>query len=428
MKNVFTTKQKLVRLAYTTGLLSLVLAVALSLSAGGTLAANLFATAPGLGVADSFAVLGGSTVTNTGTSNVYGNLGVWPSLAVTGFPPGIVHLPGVIHAGDAVAQNAQNDVTTANTALGLAPCDFDLTGQDLGGKTLQPGVYCFDTSAQLTGTLTLDAKWNEYSVFIFKMGSTLTTASNSSVRIINGDKLCNIFWQAGSSATLGTTTAFWGNILADQSITLNTGATLNGRALAQNAAVTLDTNRIIIPVCEAQPAFSLRLVKAATPLTYINVGDVINYTYTLTNTGSEMLYAPYSVTDDLLTVTCPDSPANLATGESVVCTASTTIDQDDLDAGSITNTATATAIGDDQQPVLSNEDSETVTVVHAQPTPTAGPTEETSADTPETLLPDTGGDLAGPGSQIIRTSLGALGLTLILFAFMVSRRTQKAER
>jgi hypothetical protein len=361
-------------------------------------------------------------VTNTGPTVINGDLGVYPGLAVTGFPPGIVN--GTIHVANAFADNAQNDVTTAYIALDQ-PCDSNLTGQDLGGLTLTPGVYCFDSSAQLTGTLTLDAQGDENAVFIFRMVSSLTTASNSSVNIINGNNLCNLFWQVGSSATLGTTTAFKGNILAHTSITLNTGATINGRALAQNGAVTLDSNTITIPVCEVQQDLSLRLDIAATPLTYENVGDVINYTYTLTNTGSEMLYAPYSVIDNLLTVTCPDSPANLATGESVVCTASITIDQDDLDAGSITNTATATAMDENLQLVLSNEDSETVTVVHEQE-----PTPEPAAPTPEPapLLPDTGGDFAGPGSQIIRISLGALGLTLILFGFMLSRRTQRTER
>jgi hypothetical protein len=131
---------------------------------------------------------------------------------------------------------------------------MDLTGQDLGGLTLTPGVYTFSSSAQLTGALTLDAQNDPEAQWVFQIGSALTTASNSSVVSINnrGQPLCNIFWQVGSSATLGTTTAFEGHILALTSITLNNGSTiLNGSALARNGAVTLDNNRINNIDCDA---------------------------------------------------------------------------------------------------------------------------------------------------------------------------------
>ncbi|MEP6715313.1 MAG: ice-binding family protein [Terriglobia bacterium] len=197
-----------------------------------------------LGTADSFAVLAGSTVTNTGNSTINGDLGVWPGTAVTGFPPGTL-TGGVMHDGDAVALQAQTDLTTAYNSAAGRSCDSNRTGQDLGGKTLLSGVYCFDTSAQLTGTLTLDAQGDPNAVFIFQIGSTLTTASASSVLFTNGGEGDSVFWQVGSSATLGTTTAFQGNILALASITLNTGATIGcGRALARNGAVTLDTNNV----------------------------------------------------------------------------------------------------------------------------------------------------------------------------------------
>jgi len=218
------------------------------------------ATAPTLGWAGSFAVLGASTVTNTGSSIINGDLGVSPGSSVTGFPPGIVNAPGTIHGPDALAQQAQIDVTTAFNALSAQPCTEYLTGQDLGGKTLKHGVYCFSTSAQLTKQLTLDAEGDPNAVFIFKIGSTLTTASGSSVVVINSgatgvtkaNQICNAYWQVGSSATLGTATEFQGNILAHISITMTTGATLDGRALAQVGAVTLDTNTITIPECEGQ--------------------------------------------------------------------------------------------------------------------------------------------------------------------------------
>jgi hypothetical protein len=199
-------------------------------------------TAPSLGTAGNFSVLGGSTVTNTGPTVVNGDLGVSPGAAVIGFPPGIVN--GTIHAADAVALQAQTDTTTAYNNLAGQPCTVDLTGQDLGGLTLTPGVYCFATSAQLTGTLTLNGLGNAGAVFIFKTGSTLTTASGSRVIAVNGAGSCNVFWQIGSSATLGTATQFAGNILALTSITLTTAASNSGRNLARNGAVTLDSNAV----------------------------------------------------------------------------------------------------------------------------------------------------------------------------------------
>jgi hypothetical protein len=196
-----------------------------------------------LGSASSFAVLGGSTVTNTGSSVVNGNLGVSPGPAVTGFPPGLVNAPGAIHAGDAVAAQAQVDLTTAYNGLAGLTVNHNYSGTDLGLLTLKSGVYEFDSSAQLTGTLTLDAQGMANQYWVFLIGSTLTTASASAVNIINGGSNEGLFWQVGSSATLGTTTAFEGNIVALTSITMNTGATIScGRALARNGAVTLDTN------------------------------------------------------------------------------------------------------------------------------------------------------------------------------------------
>src|ERR1017187_3364469 len=208
-------------------------------------------TAPSLGAAQSFAVLGASPVTNTGSSVITGALGVSPGSAVVGFPPGLV-VSGTIHAADAVAAQAQNSVTTAYNSLAGQACTQDLTGQDLGGRTLTSGVYCFSSSAQLTGILTLNAQGNANAVFIFKIGSTLTTASGSSVVMSNSGSPCNVFYQVGTSATLGTTTSFTGNILALASITLTNGANVTGRALARSGAVTLDTNTVT-SVCSGPP-------------------------------------------------------------------------------------------------------------------------------------------------------------------------------
>ena len=191
-----------------------------------------------------FAVLAGSGVTCTGASTVTGDLGTSPTASVIGFPVPCTVL-GTIHAADATAAAAQVDLTTAFTTIGpTLPCGLDLTGTDLGGLTLTPGVYCFSTSAQLTGLLTLNALGNPSAVWVFRIGSTLTTASGSSVVFINGGNPCAVQWRVGTSATLGTTTSFVGNILAQASITLNTGASLAGRALARTGAVTLDGNNV----------------------------------------------------------------------------------------------------------------------------------------------------------------------------------------
>jgi hypothetical protein len=230
-----------------TWLAGIALVVALGVLAVQPFIANAGPAPVDLGTAASFAVLAGSTVTNTGPSVVNGDLGVSPGSAVTGFPPGTVN--GTIHAGDAVAAQAQSDLTIAYNDAAGRPCDVNLTGQDLGGKTLTAGVYCFSTSAQLTGTVTLNAQGDPSAVFIFQIGSTLTTASASSVSLINGTDPCNVFWKVGSSATLGTDTTFIGNILALTSITLNTTATVSGRTLARNGAVTLDSNTITRATC-----------------------------------------------------------------------------------------------------------------------------------------------------------------------------------
>ncbi len=203
---------------------------------------------PILGSASNFAVLGGATVTSTGLSVLSGDLGVSPGTAITGFGPGV--LSGVIHAGDPVAAQAQLDLTAGYNALAAMPCTTTLSGQDLGGQTLFPGVYCFGSSAQISGTLVLDAQGNPNAVFVFQIGSTLTTATNARVLLINGGRVCNVFWQVGSSATVLDNALFAGNIVALASITLNTGAAVSpGRALARNMAVTMLQNEVSTALC-----------------------------------------------------------------------------------------------------------------------------------------------------------------------------------
>src|SRR5271166_1551984 len=199
----------------------------------------------GLGSAASFSVLAGSTVTNTGPTTMWGDLGLSPGSSVTGAP----HVLGQTHVDDAVAIAAKNDLTTAYNDAASRPSNGS-AGTDLAGQVFLPGVRTASSSLLLSsGSVTLDAQGNPDAVFIFQIGSTLTTASNTSVTLVNGAQACNVFWQVGSSATLGTGTSFVGTVMALESISANTAATIHGRLLARTGAVTLDTNTITTSNC-----------------------------------------------------------------------------------------------------------------------------------------------------------------------------------
>lgn len=202
----------------------------------------------GLGTAGSYVVLAGTTVTNTGPSTVQGSLGVSPGSEVTGFPPGVVS-NGSIHAADAEALNAQAAVTTAfNDAAGRS--STGAISADLAGMTLIPGVYTGGELA-LSGTLTLDGKGDPNAVFVFQAASTLVTGSSSKVSLTGGAAACNVFWQVGSSATIGTSSSFVGTVLALTSIAAKTDASIQGRLLARNGAVTLESNTFSLPSCRS---------------------------------------------------------------------------------------------------------------------------------------------------------------------------------
>ncbi|HEX8686197.1 MAG TPA: ice-binding family protein, partial [Pyrinomonadaceae bacterium] len=200
------------------------------------------------GTTTTFAILAGQAVTSTGLSVVNGDLGISPGTALTGFPPGVI--TGATHLGDPVAAQALADAQVEYAYLDGLPCGTNLSGVDLGGRTLLPGVYCFDSSAQLTGTLILDAQGSCDSLFVFQTGSTLTTAVASEVIVINNPCAANcrgggnVFWQVGSSATIGTGSQFVGNIVANTSVTLNFNASVSGSVFGLIGAVTLDSNQV----------------------------------------------------------------------------------------------------------------------------------------------------------------------------------------
>lgn len=237
------------------------------------------ATTVNLGTADNFAILAGSTITNTGATVINGDLGLSPGDSVTGFPPGTLH--GTQQVANATAVQAKTDLITAyNNAAGQVP--IATVSPVLGGTTKTAGVYSStDGTFGITGTLTLDAQNDPSAVFIFKTTETLITASLSNISLINGAQACNVFWQVGSSATLGTDSTLRGNILALTSVTLNTGASVEGRVLARNGAVTLDTNTVTKATCAAVSS------PAARNNTLTVVTQVIN------DNGGKALYSDF---------------------------------------------------------------------------------------------------------------------------------------
>jgi hypothetical protein len=215
----------------------------------------------GLGSAASFSVLGGETVTNTGPTTMFGDLGLSPGSSVTGAP----HVLGQTHIDDAVAIGAKNALTTAYNNAASRPSNGS-AGTDLAGQTFLPGVRTASSSLLLSsGSVTLDAQGDPNAVFIFQIGSTLITGSSTTVLLVNGAQACNVFWQVGSSATLGTGTRFVGTIMASASITATTAATIHGRLLAQTGAVTLDTNTITTSTCASSATGSGGGTETTTP-------------------------------------------------------------------------------------------------------------------------------------------------------------------
>jgi hypothetical protein len=245
-----------------------------------------------LGTADGFAVLAGSGITNTGPTTINGDLGTYPTTTITG--AGTLTVTGTNHGGDAVTQGSKTDLVTAyNNAAAEGPTSPIVA--DLGGQSLTPGVYNSASSIGLTGALTLNGGGDPNAVFVFQAGSTLTTASASQVNLINGAQSCNVFWQVGSSATLGTSSSFLGTILALTSITVTTGVTVDGRVLASNGAVTLDTDTITKPTCAATPTTTTTTTTPGATTT-TTPGSTPTTTTTTTTPGATTTTTPGATT------------------------------------------------------------------------------------------------------------------------------------
>lgn len=228
-----------------------------------------------LATAANYSVLAGSTVTNTGSSVLAQSVGLFSGTSVTGFPPGIVTPPATIEATTGAAQLAKDDLTAAYVDAAGRPVEMQTTA-DLVGLTLFPGVYAASSKGplSLSGQLVLDGQGNGSAVFIFQTDSTLTTGSASTIELINGASECNVFWQIGSSATLGSGSVFVGNILALTSVTVNTGVVVHGRALARNGAVTLDSDVFTAPSCTPSTATAAPTTSTTAPATTVPVDTV----------------------------------------------------------------------------------------------------------------------------------------------------------
>jgi hypothetical protein len=321
------------------------------------LPAQAAAVDPPLGSAATFAVLGGSAVTNTGATVVTGDLGVSPGTSISGFPPGMV--TGSVHSADPTSTAAQGAIGTAYGFAAGEPCDTNLTGLNLGGMTLTPGVYCFDSSAQLTGLLKLDALNDPNAKWLFQVTSSLTTASNAAVVLVNGASQCSnhVNWQIGSSATVGSGSLFLGNILANTSITLASGANSTGSLYAHTGAVTMDTNKV--STCSGGIAPPPPLTISTTPSPSVPVGGSISDSATLTggvSPGGTVTFTLYGPND----AKCAGTPVATRTGTLAGGTASS----GNVTAGSAGTYEWVATYGGDANngPVTSPCGSETVTV------------------------------------------------------------------
>ncbi|MBP2267630.1 type VI secretion system secreted protein VgrG [Pseudarthrobacter sp. PvP004] len=379
------------------------------------------ATPVNLGTAASYSVLAATTVTNTGPTTLQRDLGLSPGTAITGFPPGIA--AGTTHAADAVALQAQSDLTTAyNNAAGQA-LTASVSG-DLVGRTLTEGVYKSTSSLALSGQLTLDGQGNPASVFIFQVASTLITASASSIVFTNGAQACNVFWQVGSSATLGTASSFKGSILALTSITAQTNAVVEGRLLARNGQVSLDTNVVTTPACVTTPTTSAPPGTAtATPTVTVTPTETATATATPTVTATETATATATPTVTATeTATATATPTVTAT-ETATATATPTVTATETATATATSTATATATASATQTAPATRTTATASATN-QAVPLAGTGRNQGANV------DTAVALSRAGTTQQTTIIGTLlvGLGGVGVVFLASRLLMSGRR
>jgi hypothetical protein len=308
--------------------------LALALSAMGTASASVPTTID-LGTAAAASVIAGTGVTNTGSSVLTLDLDTYPSLAISGFPPG---LSGPEHADDGVAQAAHSDLATAYGDAVAAPSTANETGVDLGGQTLTGGVYTAANAMSLTGSVPLTLSGSASSVFIFQAGTTLTTGSDSSVVLTGGVLACNVFWQVGTSATIGSSTSFQGNILASTSISIDNAATIAGRALALNGAVTLLDDTLSAPSCNTTPPTT---PSTTTPTT-------TTPTTTTPSTTTPTTTTPTTTTPSTTTAPVTTAPVTGSTSSTTtVVTPQATVAGTTTSAGGVTTAPAVTGTGSD---------------------------------------------------------------------------------
>ena len=364
-----------------------------------------------LGTTAAFAVMAGSTVTNTGPSSLAGDLGLYPGTAITGFPPGKLTSGTVYVAPSGVAKQAQADLATAyNDAAGRTPATT--VSADLGGQTLAPGVYKASSSIGLTGTVTLDGQNNLSSVFVFQAGSTLITATSSTVKLIDGAQACNVFWQVGSSATLGTTTTFVGSVLALTSATLDTGAVVDGRILARNGAVTLDDNTITSPTCATAATTTTLKATTTTTIARPTTSTTSPRRSTTTTTVAHRSTTTTTAPKRIAATTTTSAPSTTTT----TAVRPTTTTQPAKRGSTTTTTSsptTTTTVG-----------SVTTTTAVGSVTTTTSPTTTTPPRVPSTTIPrsHTGEPWSGWPYWVLVILIGLLGFAFLTRELLVARR------
>ena len=366
-------------------------------------------------------MLGGQSVVNTGPTSLSSDLGVSPGTAITGFPPGT--LGGTSHAADPVAAQAQSDLGIAYYDAASQATTQSVSG-DLVGRTLVAGVYTAGGPISVSGTLTFDGQNDPNSVFIVQAASTLITASASHINTIRGADACHIFWQVGSSATLGTASTFQGSILALTSVTVTTGAHVQGRALARNGAVTLDDDVFTSPACSTTPPSTPpTTTPPATPPPATTAPPAATPTSSTSSTTTTLTSSPTTVTGGTVTVTATvTSPHGTPTGQVKFYEGNTLLKTVTLTGGRATITVAAGT----------TPATRTITAIYAgSPSYTASPRAHTTFTVTSSTTPtvaNAGGSTSGTLPNTGTSHLTAISTTGVLLLLVGTGLTLSARR